>query len=211
MMGKFIVVEGMDGAGKSTHLSFLKGLIEARGHRVVLTREPGGSPLAETLRELVLHQDMDGLTELLLVFAARRDHLMKTVWPALRAGSWVLSDRYLDSSWAYQGAGRGLDQGLLSALTRQVEAEGRGPDQVFYFDLPAEMAAARRAARAQSVADQAPPSEDRFEQEDLAFFERVREGYRQAAAGRGERAVWIDSRNTIEDIQKLLSERLVSE
>jgi dTMP kinase len=202
--GLFVVVEGIDGSGKSTHLPFIQQVLSALHHQVVLTREPGGSALAESIRELVLHSPMDGLTECLSVFAARRDHLLQTVWPALRQGQTVLCDRYLDSSWAYQGGGRGVDDGLLEQLSRSVEAGGRGPDLVIYFDLPASVAAQRRAKRDAQLA-----ALDRFELEDVAFFERVRMGYQRAAARRDPRTVhWIDAAQPIESIQKKLKEIL---
>lgn len=192
-LARFLVLEGVDGAGKSSHIPFIRDWLVERGQRVCLTREPGGSALAEQLRTLMLNQPMDGLTEALAVFAARRDHLTQTVWPALRAGQWVLSDRYVDSSWAYQGAGRGVPDRLLHALTQAVESDldgsSRTADLVFYFDLEPEQAAARRTGR-QLHSGETP---DRFEQEDLAFFNRVREGYRAAAERRGDRGVWLDA------------------
>lgn len=206
LAGWFVVVEGIDGSGKSTHLPFIQQVLSSLGHQVVLTREPGGSALAESIRELVLHSPMDGLTECLGVFAARRDHLLQTVWPALRHGQTVLCDRYLDSSWAYQGGGRGVDQGLLEQLSQSVEAGGRGPDLVIYFDLPAEVAAQRRATRDAQLA-----ALDRFELEDVAFFERVRMGYQRAAARRDPKTVhWIDAEQPIASIQKKLKEILSS-
>jgi dTMP kinase len=177
--GLFVTVEGIDGAGKSTHVQALAGHFRARGHEVVLTREPGGTPLAETLRELVLHQPMDPLTEALLVFAARRDHLVQVIEPGLARGAVVLSDRFTDASFAYQGGGRGFDLQVLSTLERWVQRE-RQPDLTFWFDLPAHEAARRRGAV------RAP---DRFESEDVAFFERVIAGYaarRDAAPARFE-------------------------
>ena len=147
---------------------------------------------------------MDGLTECLSVFAARRDHLLQTVWPALRQGQTVLCDRYLDSSWAYQGGGRGVDEGLLEQLSQSVEAGGAGPNLVIYFDLPASVAAQRRAKRDAQLA-----ALDRFELEDVAFFERVRMGYQRAAARRDPKTVhWIDAEQPIESIQKKLKEIL---
>ena len=200
--GWFVVVEGIDGSGKSTHLPFIQQCLSELGHQVVLTREPGGSVLAESIRELVLHSPMDGLTECLSVFAARRDHLLQTVWPALRQGQTVLCDRYLDSSWAYQGGGRGVDDGLLEQLSQSVEAGGAGPHLVIYFDLPASVAAQRRAKRDAQV-----QALDRFELEDVAFFERVRMGYQRAAARRDPKTVhWIDAEQPIESIQKTLKE-----
>jgi len=149
---------------------------------------------------------MDGLTECLTVFAARRDHLTQTIWPALRQGQTVLSDRYLDSSWAYQGGGRGVDDALLEQLSQSVEAGGMGPDLVIYFDLPAHLAAQRRAKR-----DQQAGRLDRFELEDVAFFERVRMGYQKAAGRRPPQAVrWIDAQQPIEFIQNQLKEFILS-
>ncbi len=171
--GRFITFEGIDGAGKTTHIQALADGLRAAGHEVLLTREPGGTPLAETLRELVLHQPMDALTESLMVFAARRDHLAHRIAPALAQGITVICDRFTDASFAYQGGGRGFDRGVLTQLEAWVQ-EGRQPDLTLWFDLPAAEAARRRGAV------RAP---DRFESQDEAFFERVRAGYlaRQAA------------------------------
>ncbi|CAM8641047.1 Tmk Thymidylate kinase [Burkholderiales bacterium] len=208
MAGRFLVLEGVDGAGKSSHIPFIQDWLAQRGLRVRLTREPGGSPLAESLRTLMLHQPMDGLTEALAVFAARRDHLTQTVWPALAAGEWVLSDRYVDSSWAYQGGGRGVSASLLETLTRSVETLPTGqalePDLVFYFDLDPEQAAVRRGGRQAHTGE----SPDRFEQEDIGFFSRVREGYRLAAARRPGRAVWLDASQTMDALEQQISEAL---
>lgn len=190
-MTRFITFEGIDGAGKSSHLEQAVAWLRAQGRDVLLTREPGGTELAERLRELVLHAGMDPLTEALLVFAARRDHLVKVIEPALQAGRWVVCDRFTDASFAYQGGGRGFDLPLLAQLERWVQ-QGRQPDLTIWFDLPAALAAERRAAAR---------TPDRFESQDLAFFERVRDGYArrcEAAPARfrridalGEReAVW---------------------
>ena len=165
--GRFISFEGIDGAGKSTHIEALADWIRARGHEVVLTREPGGTPLAEQLRDMVLHQPMDALTEVLLVFAARRDHLMQRILPALARGATVLCDRFTDASFAYQGGGRGFDLAVLEQLEGWVQ-QGRQPDLTLWFDLPAASAAARRSAAR---------SPDRFEAQDAAFFERAIAGY----------------------------------
>lgn len=190
-IGRFIVLEGLDGAGKSSHIPFIQDWCRSQSIALVVTREPGGSPLAEQLRTLMLNHDMDGLTETLAVFAARRDHLVQTIWPALCRGDWVLSDRYVDSSWAYQGGGRGVSSELLAVLTESVQSHepggGPAPDLVLYFDLDPAQAAVRRAGR-QAQTGETP---DRFEREDLAFFDRVRAAYAEAAAGRGERAVWL--------------------
>jgi dTMP kinase len=163
----FISFEGIDGAGKTTHIERLAQTLRDQGHEVLVTREPGGTELAERLRELVLHQPMDVLTEAFLVFAARRDHLQQKIEPALRAGTTVICDRFTDASFAYQGGGRGLDLVILEQLETWVQ-QGRQPDLTLWFDLPAAEAARRRAAV------RAP---DRFEAQDLAFFERVRDGY----------------------------------
>jgi dTMP kinase len=165
--GRFISFEGIDGAGKSSHIEALAAWLRARGHETVVTREPGGTELAERLRELVLHAPMDALTESLLVFAARRDHLQRIIEPALARGATLLCDRYTDATFAYQGGGRGFDLAVLATLEAWVQ-QGRQPDLTLWFDLPAEMAAERRAGA------RAP---DRFERQDEAFFDRVRAGY----------------------------------
>jgi dTMP kinase len=165
--GRFISFEGIDGAGKSTHIDALAARWRAAGHEVVLTREPGGTDLAERLRELVLHTGMDALTEALLVFAARRDHLRQVIRPALEAGHVVLCDRFTDATFAYQGGGRGFDPHVLATLEGWVQ-EGLQPALTVWFDLPAAVAAERRAAAR---------SPDRFESQDTHFFERVRAGY----------------------------------
>jgi dTMP kinase len=182
--GRFVTLEGIDGAGKSSHVQALAQVLGRRGGLPTLvTREPGGTPLAETLRGLVLHQAMDSLTELLLVFAARRDHLQQTIAPALAGGRDVLCDRFTDASFAYQGGGRGMDAAVLTQLESWVQ-QGRQPDLTIWFDLPAETAAQRLAAA------RAP---DRFEQQDRAFFERVRSAYAMRAAQQPHRFVRIDA------------------
>ena len=181
--GRFITVEGIDGAGKSTHIEALAAWLRARGHDVVQTREPGGTALAETLREIVLHQPMDALTEALLVFAARRDHLVQRIVPALERGATVLCDRFTDASFAYQGGGRGFDLAVLAQLENWVQ-QGRQPDLTLWFDLPAATAAARRSAV------RAP---DRFEAQDTAFFERAIAGYERRRQQQPERFVRIDA------------------
>jgi dTMP kinase len=183
MTGRFITFEGIDGAGKSTHISALRDWLQARGHEVLLTREPGGSALAEHLRELLLHQPMDALTETLLVFAARRDHLQRCIEPALARGATVLCDRFTDATFAYQGGGRGFDTGVLAQLEQWVQ-QGRQPDLSLWFDLAPALAAARRGAARDP---------DRFEQQDEAFFSRVREGYARRMAGSPERFARVDA------------------
>jgi dTMP kinase len=187
---RFISFEGIDGAGKSTHIEALSQRLRARGAEVVNTREPGGTPLAENLRGLFLHSGMDHLTEALLVFAGRRDHLVKVIEPALAAGRTVVCDRFTDASFAYQGAGRGMDLRVLTTLEQWVQ-EGRQPDLTLWFDLPAETAAQRRAAAREA---------DRFEQQDLDFFERVRAGYAARAAAAPQRFARIDASGSIESV-----------
>jgi dTMP kinase len=165
--GRFISFEGIDGAGKTTHIDAVERAWRAAGHDVVRTREPGGTPLAESLRELVLHQAMDPLTEAMLVFAARRDHVQQVIRPALARGAWVLCDRFTDATFAYQGAGRGFDLGVLTQLEQWVQ-DGLQPELTLLFDLSPSVAAAR-------LRDARQP--DRFEALDAAFFERVRGGY----------------------------------
>jgi dTMP kinase len=183
MRGRFITFEGIDGAGKSSHIEPLAALLREQGHRVHVTREPGGTPLAERLRELVLHESMDALTEALLVFAARNDHLTRAIEPALARGETVLCDRFTDATFAYQGGGRGFDWTALSQLEAWVQ-RGRQPHLTLWFDLsPVEAARRRGAARAP----------DRFEREELAFYERVRAGYERRASEQPARFVRIDA------------------
>ncbi len=181
--GRFISFEGIDGAGKSSHIDAVAQWLRAQGCDVVLTREPGGTPLAERLRELVLHEPMCGLTEALLVFAARRDHLMQCINPALARGATVLCDRFTDASFAYQGGGRGVEWPRLQQLENWVQ-QGVEPQLTFWFDLPAAVAAQRRAAA------RAP---DRFEAQDEAFFERVRLAYMQRSLAGAGRFARIDA------------------
>jgi dTMP kinase len=183
LSGRFITFEGIDGAGKSSHVGALADWLRARGHEVVVTREPGGTELAERLRELLLHAPMDSLTEALIVFAARRDHLVERIEPALASGATVLCDRFTDATFAYQGGGRGFDLGVLDALEAWVQ-QGRQPDLTLWFDLPPPTAAERRGAV------RAP---DRFERQDPAFFERVRAGYARRAALAPGRIVRLDA------------------
>lgn len=190
MSGRFITFEGIDGAGKSTHIASVADYLRQRGAELVQTREPGGTPLAESLRGLFLHQDMDGLTEALLVFAARRDHVQRVIAPALAAGRTVLCDRFTDASFAYQGGGRGMDLQVLGTLEQWVQ-QGREPDLTFWFDVDPAIAAQRRAQARDA---------DRLEQLDLDFFTRVREGYQRRAEAAPGRIVRIDAGDTIEGV-----------
>jgi dTMP kinase len=183
MSGRFITFEGIDGAGKSSHIGALAEWLRGRGHDVVVTREPGGTPLAERLRELVLHTAMDPLCEALLVFAARRDHLQGVIEPALARGATVLCDRFTDATFAYQGGGHGFDTAVLERLEAWVQ-QGRQPDLTLWFDLPPATAAERRGAVREP---------DRFEARDEVFFERVRAGYARRAAADPGRFVRLDA------------------
>jgi len=199
--GKFITLEGVDGAGKSTHIDWIVGFLEARGHRVVATREPGGTPLGEKLRELLLHEPMHLETEALLMFAARREHLESVIRPALAQGAWVICDRFTDASFAYQGGGRGLSIAKLEQLEIWVQ-EGFQPDLTLLFDLPIEIAAGRMAA--------ATRRPDRFEREQADFHERVRQAYLDRALRMPGRIKPIDAGQPIDNIRKLLEQYLSS-
>ena len=191
MKGLFLSFEGIDGAGKSTHIDALAAALRAQGRTVVLTREPGGTPLAEQLRALVLNDAMDPLTEALLMFAARRDHLQQVIEPALARGDAVLCDRFTDATFAYQGGGRGFDADVLATLERwvqSVDALGPGrirqPDVTVWFDL-APAVAARRLAGARVP--------DKFESQPQAFFARVAAGYAARAGADPARFLRVDA------------------
>jgi len=188
--GKFITLEGIDGAGKSTHIGGIADFLRARGKDVVVTREPGGTPLGEKLRELLLSQPMNIETETLLMFAARREHIAQVIAPALAAGRWVLSDRFTDATYAYQGAGRGMAADKIAALEQWVQ-QGLQPDLTLVFDVPVEIAG-RRLARGPA---------DRFEREGPEFFERIRAGYLGRAAGDRSRVRVIDGRKSLEEVK----------
>jgi dTMP kinase len=198
--GKFITFEGIDGAGKTTHLAWFRERLEqkvaAAGRVVVMTREPGGTPLGEALRELLLHERMDLETEALLMFAARREHLAQVIEPALARGDWVLSDRFTDATFAYQGGGRGLPRDKLETLERWVQG-GFQPDRTVLFDLPPETASERRGA---------VRSPDKFESETEAFFARTRAEYLRRAQETPYRFTVVDASLSIEEIRKQLGE-----
>jgi dTMP kinase len=200
LRGSFLTLEGVDGAGKSTHLDWIARRLETAGKKVVVTREPGGTHLGEELRKLLLAQPMHLETEALLMFAARREHLDKVIQPALAAGDWVLSDRFTDASFAYQGGGRGLDLARIEILENWVQ-QGLQPDLTLVFDLSVDEAKRRRAA--------ATAAPDRFEQEDLDFFTRVRSVYLARAERYPHRIRLIDASQTIETIRKSLEEILL--
>ncbi|TAK78785.1 MAG: dTMP kinase [Aquabacterium sp.] len=198
MSGRFLSLEGIDGAGKTTHLEALERRWRSQHADVVRTREPGGTPLAEKLREMVLHDAMDPLCESLLVFAGRRDHLATVIEPALARGAWVLCDRFTDATFAYQGGGRGFDLAVLGQLESWVQ-QGRQPDLTLWFDLPPAIAAQRLAAARQP---------DRFEAMDQAFFERVQAGYRARAEAQPQRFVRIDADQRVEAVAAQLQSEL---
>ena len=201
MRGKFITLEGMDGAGKSSHVAWIADWLRARGHRVLVTREPGGTPPGERLRALVLNEPMDLRTETLLVFAARQEHLVTRIHPALEAGEWVLSDRFTDATYAYQGGGRGLPAAALGDLEDWVHGDFQ-PDVTLYFDLSVEIARARLAAM------QSAP--DRFEREDPDFFERVRSAYLERARRNPHRIHVIDASKPLDEVKKSVEALLVN-
>lgn len=201
MTGRFITFEGIDGAGKSSHIGRLADWLKGRGHTVVVTREPGGTPLAEALRDIVLHRSMDAMTEALLVFAARRDHVQQQIRPALAAGTTVLCDRFTDATFAYQGSGRGFDLAVLGQLEAWVQ-EGLQPDMTLWFDLPPRVAAQRRAAARAA---------DRFEAEDEAFFERVRQGYQRRCRAQPARFAVLDAERTPEQVWGQVAQALESQ
>jgi dTMP kinase len=192
--GKFITFEGIDGAGKSTHLAHVADLLEARGKTVVVTREPGGTALGESLRELLLHRKMHLETEALLMFAARREHLAQVIEPALARGDWVISDRFTDATFAYQGGGRNLELEKLAVLEQWVHPHLQ-PDLTFLFDVPLEVARARLDASREL---------DKFEQEKADFFAATRAGYLRRAAEFPTRFRVIDSTQPIGDVQQQL-------
>jgi len=204
MKGLFLTLEGIDGAGKSSHIDALEALFKAQGRAVTRTREPGGTPLAESLRTMILEQPMDPLTESLLVFAARRDHVVRVIDPALARGDVVLCDRFTDATFAYQGAGRGFDPAVLSTLEAWVQAAPQAllqPDITLWFDLPPETAAERLAGA------RLP---DKFESQPVEFFRRVAAGYaaRAAAAPRFARIDASRSRAQVwQQVEAVLAER----
>ncbi|MEJ2329154.1 MAG: dTMP kinase [Gammaproteobacteria bacterium] len=199
----FITVEGIEGAGKSSNIAFTESLLRSHGHDVLLTREPGGTPLGEELRELLLghkHDGMDDLTELLLMFAARAEHLRNKILPALEAGKWVICDRFTDATYAYQGGGRQLDTSAISTLENLVQGSRR-PDLTLLLDLPVETGLARAAKRSEP---------DRFERQKLEFFQRVRDAYLQIARQQPARVKVVDASLELDRVQEQISDILVS-
>jgi dTMP kinase len=193
--GLFITVEGIEGVGKSTNMAFIAEQLSAAGHTIALTREPGGTPMGERIRQLILETPGDGLSdlgELLLMFAARAEHLRTVIQPALQRGETVLCDRFTDATFAYQGGGRGLDPALITQLQTMVQADLR-PDLTVLLDVSLEVSAQRVAGRGEA--------EDRFEQEQALFFERVREAYLTIAAAEPERVKVVDASKPLPEVQ----------
>ena len=196
---KFITFEGVDGAGKSTHLAWFADTLRQRGLEVLVTREPGGTPLGERLREILLNQPMHAETEALLMFAARLEHIEQVIRPALQRGAWVVSDRFSDASFAYQGGGRGVPLTKLELLERWVH-EDLQPDLTLLFDIPVEIARQRLSNNL---------TLDRFEQEQSDFFERVRAAYRHRVQKNPQRYAVIDAAQPLAEVKNQL-EKIVS-
>ena len=195
--GLFLTLEGAEGVGKSTNIGFITQYLEQRGIEYVLTREPGGTQLAERIRDLLLavHEEpMSGLTELLLVFAARAQHLDKIIEPALAAGKWVVCDRFTDATFAYQGAGRGLSMETIDQLQSMVQGDLR-PDLTIILDLDPEIGMQRASNRGEL---------DRFEREQQSFFRHVRQGYLDIAQAEPDRCTVIDASKALEDVKRNL-------
>jgi dTMP kinase len=199
MRGRFLTVEGVDGAGKSTHLQFIADFVAARGRHAIVTREPGGTDLAERLREAILTQAMAPEVETLLIYAGRADHVTRVIRPALEAGSWVICDRFSDATAAYQVAGKGVPAQLVDSLAA-IAHPGLVPDRTLVFDCPYETAAKRLTASGKKL--------DRFEREDRAFFERVRGAYLARAKAEPARVRVIDATASLGDTRKALERHL---
>ena len=195
---KFITFEGVDGAGKSTHLAWVAQQLRSRGIELLVTREPGGTPLGERLRELLLNHPMHAETEAMLMFAARREHVEQVIRPALQRGTWVISDRFSDASFAYQGGGRGVAVDKLEQLEQLTHADLQ-PARTFLFDIPVEVARQRLANNL---------TLDRFEQEQAAFFERVRQAYLARMKKNPQRFVLIHAEKTPAEVQEELATAL---
>lgn len=192
--GKFITLEGVEGVGKSTNIEFIETLLTENRISYIKTREPGGTPLAESIRELLLHkrdEPFDGTAELLLIFAARSQHLQQKIMPMINAGTWVLSDRFTDATYAYQGGGRQLSVQNISALENMVQGSLR-PDLTIILDLPVEIGLQRAAQRS---------DKDRFESEEVAFFERVRAAYLDRVKQNPARYALVDASRSLIDVQ----------
>ncbi|MFA6178350.1 MAG: dTMP kinase [Candidatus Methylopumilus sp.] len=200
MRGKFITLEGMDGAGKSTHIPNIVSVLEARGFEVISTREPGGTKLGERLRELLLHEPMHPETETLLMFAARREHIAEVIEPALARGAYVLSDRFTDATYAYQCGGRGVASAKICALEDWVQGNLQ-PDITLLFDVPVAVSVQRLAGAR---------SPDKFERETSEFFTRIRNAYLLRAQENPQRFRVIDSNQPLEIVEQSLEKIILS-
>jgi len=196
MTAKFITLEGMDGAGKSTHIPSIIEMLKARGREVVSTREPGGTPLGERLRELLLHEAMHAETETLLMFAARREHIANVIVPALQRGAYVLSDRFTDATFAYQSGAKGVSANKVEILEQWVQ-EDLQPDITLLFDVPVEVSIARLAGAR---------SPDKFERESADFFTRIRNAYLERAHKNPQRFRVIDGSKSLEEVSKAVKD-----
>ena len=190
---KFITLEGVDGAGKSSHIEFIADAVRTRAPHVIVTREPGGTDLAERLRQAVLAQPMTPIVETLLIFAGRADHVARVIQPALQSGQWVICDRFTDATIAYQGAGKGVPRELIARLADAAHP-GLVPDCTLIFDCPYDVAAARLAKAGRTL--------DRFEREDRAFYERVRSAYLELAKSEPRRMRLIDASKTAGEVRE---------
>lgn len=199
MTAKFITLEGMDGAGKSTHIPRIIEMLTARGHEVVSTREPGGTPLGERLRELLLHEAMHAETETLLMFAARREHIANVIVPALQRGAYVLSDRFTDATFAYQSGAKGVSARKVEILEHWVQEELQ-PDVTLLFDVPVEVSIARLAGAR---------SPDKFERESAEFFTKIRNAYLERARQNPQRFRIIDASQSLQDVAKSVEDIVV--
>ena len=199
--GRFITLEGVDGAGKSSHVQWIADALREQGREVIETREPGGTAVGESLRTLLLNEPMDIETETLLMFAARREHIVRVILPALDAGHWVVSDRFTDATFAYQGGGRGLAAARIAKLENWVQ-QGLQPDLTLVFDVPVEVA--------QQRLQRETPQPDRFERLDAAFFDRVRRAYLERASQFPQRIRIVDSSRSFEEVRKQLKQYIVT-
>ncbi|NPA72360.1 MAG: dTMP kinase [Gammaproteobacteria bacterium] len=206
MTGQFITLEGTEGAGKSTNLAFIQTFLSEQGIEVIVTREPGGTEIGEAIRTILLDNaltEMTSDTELLLIFAARAQHIQEKIQPALAAGTWVISDRFTDASYAYQGAARSMGFERIAEIERWVQ-QGFQPDTTFIFDLPVEVGMARVRARSAETGQVI----DRFETEKQDFFEKVRSGYLNRAAAAPARYEILDASQPISSVQTAIQARL---
>jgi dTMP kinase len=203
MLGRFITIEGVEGGGKTTNINFIAKLLKEKGKQIVLTREPGGTEVSEAIRDILLSKELPAMhqdTELLLMFAARAEHLQKKILPALAQGKWVLCDRFTDASYAYQGGGRGIAIERIATLERWVQGDFR-PDHTFLFDLDAETGLSRAKNRGET---------DRFEQEELGFFNRIRAKYLEMATQDSDRYHIINAQHNLAQVQKQVADTLTS-